>query len=113
MDCIFCKLANKEIPTNIVYENDLAVAFEDTNPQAPVHVLVVPKKHVESLNDLTNDDGTLLTAMMEAIREVVSLKGVKESGYRVVANTGRDGNQTVPHLHWHILGGRDMKWPPG
>ena len=87
-DCIFCKIANGEIPTTTVYENDLVRAFRDTDPQAPTHVLVVPKRHIQSVNQLTQED-------------------------RLVANTGEQGGQSVPHLHVHVLGGRDMKWPPG
>ena len=111
-DCIFCKIANGEIPTTTVYENDLVRAFRDTNPQAPTHVLVVPKRHVQSVNQLTQEDGALMLAMLDAIQAVVKSEGI-EAGYRLVANTGEQGGQTVPHLHVHVLGGRDMKWPPG
>ncbi len=111
-DCIFCKIANGEIPTNTVYENELVRAFRDADPQAPTHVLVVPKRHIQSVNQLTQEDGALMLAMLEAIHAVVKSEGI-EAGYRLVANTGEQGGQSVPHLHVHVLGGRDMKWPPG
>ena len=111
-DCIFCKIANGEIPTTTVYENDLVRAFRDTDPQAPTHVLVVPKRHIQSVNQLTQEDGELMLAMLDAIHNVVKSEGI-EAGYRLVANTGEQGGQSVPHLHVHVLGGRDMKWPSG
>lgn len=112
-DCIFCQLANHEIEPNLVYENDLVTAFHDNAPQAPVHVLVVPKRHVSGFNALTDQDGALLLALRDAVDHVVSLEGIKESGYRLVINSGEDGAQTVPHLHIHVLGKRPMQWPPG
>jgi histidine triad (HIT) family protein len=113
-DCIFCKLANGEIPTNVVYENDLVCAFRDTDPQAPTHVLVVPKKHVQDASHLTQEDGDLLKALLDAVQAVVKKEGLdQDGGYRLVVNTGEKGGQSVPHLHIHVLGGRDMKWPPG
>lgn len=111
-DCIFCKLANGEIPTDMVYENDLVAAFKDTAPQAPVHVLVVPKAHIQDFNALDAQDGPLLSALAQACQEVAHALGVKE-GYRLVTNIGEDGGQTVPHLHFHLLGGRSLQWPPG
>ena len=112
-DCIFCKIANGEIPTDTVYENELVRAFRDADPQAPTHVLVVPKRHVQSASQLTQEDGDLMLAMLDAILAVVKSEGIEEAGYRLVANTGEQGGQSVPHLHVHVLGGRDMKWPPG
>ncbi len=112
-DCIFCKIANGEIPTDTVYENELVRAFRDADPQAPTHVLVVPKRHVQSVSQLTQEDGALMLAMLDAIQAVVKSEGIEESGYRCVANTGEQGGQSVPHLHVHVLGGRDLKWPPG
>ncbi|MDO4281462.1 MAG: histidine triad nucleotide-binding protein [Peptococcaceae bacterium] len=112
-DCIFCKIANGEIPTTTVYENDLVRAFRDTDPQAPTHVLVVPKRHVQSVSQLTQEDGALMLALLDAVQAVVKSEGLEEGGYRLVANTGEQGGQSVPHLHIHVLGGRDMKWPPG
>ena len=112
-DCIFCKIANGEIPTDTVYENDLVRAFRDADPQAPTHVLVVPKCHVQSVSQLTQEDSKLMLAMLDAVQAVVKSEGIEEAGYRLVANTGEQGGQSVPHLHIHVLGGRDMKWPPG
>lgn len=112
-DCIFCKLANGEIPTDVVFENELAIAFRDMDPQAPTHVLVVPKRHVQSFSQLTQEDGALLLALTEAIQEVVKREGLEEGGYRVVTNTGELGGQSVLHLHFHVLGGRQLQWPPG
>ena len=113
-DCIFCKIAAKEIPSGIVYEDDLCVAFKDLEPQAPVHVLVIPKKHVESVLALTEDDKALVAhILVDVIPQLAKDLGVAEGGFRVVANTGEEGGQTVKHLHFHLLGGRSMQWPPG
>jgi histidine triad (HIT) family protein len=111
-DCVFCKIGSGQIPTKVLLQDDDVLAFEDLNPQAPVHVLVIPKRHVAGLSD-PSADRALLGRIMEAAIEVARSKGILESGYRVVANTGRDGGQTVFHLHFHVLGGRHMKWPPG
>lgn len=111
-DCIFCKLANGEIPADVVYEDDLIAVFRDAAPEAPVHVLMVPKKHIASLNDLTADDMRLMGHMMLKIKEIAVREGL-DNGYRTVINTGEDGQQTVQHLHIHILGRRKMTWPPG
>jgi histidine triad (HIT) family protein len=112
-DCIFCKIVEKKIPTKIVHEDDKAVAFEDVNPQAPVHVLVVPKRHAASLAELTQSDAGMLGHLMLTGAAVAKQKGIADSGYRLVVNTGRNGGQTVFHLHVHVLGGRGMHWPPG
>lgn len=114
MDCIFCKIANKEIPTNFVYEDEFVVAFNDISPAAPVHVLVVPKKHIANLLELTSDDGQLMLHIMATvIPKIANEQGLAENGFRLVVNTKEDGGQTVPHLHFHILGARTMAWPPG
>ena len=105
-DCIFCKIAQKEIPSKLVYEDDTVVAFRDLEPQAPQHVLVIPKKHVESLLALEEEDKALVSHIAQEL-------GIAEKGFRVVANTGEEGGQTVKHLHFHLLGGRSMQWPPG
>jgi histidine triad (HIT) family protein len=110
-DCLFCKIIRGEIPSSKVTESDTAVAFRDVNPQAPTHVLVVPRVHVTSLAVAT--DPAMLADLMLMAASVARLEGIEESGYRVVANTGPDGGQTVDHLHLHVLGGRHMKWPPG
>ncbi len=112
-DCIFCMIAEKKIPSKIVHEDDRAVVFEDINPQAPVHVLVIPRKHVASVSELNETDAGLLGHLMLTGAAVAKQKGIAESGYRLVANTGKNGGQTVFHLHFHLLGGRPMHWPPG
>ncbi len=107
--CIFCKIAKKEIPTEPVYEDEYTIAFNDLSPQAPVHVLVIPKKHYASLNEL--DDKEIMSALFGAVKNVVKKLGISE--YRTVINTGESAGQTVFHLHIHILAGRPLKWPPG
>ena len=105
-DCIFCKIAAHQIPANIVYEDDDVIAFEDLNPQTPVHVLLIPKQHYDNLSD--DVDEALLGKLFAKVPLVARLKGVEESGYRIVANTGEHGRQTVYHLHIHILGGSSL-----
>ncbi len=113
MDCIFCKIANKEIDTKVVFENDQVMAFEDQNPQAPTHVLVIPKKHIPNLQEMAlSDQQTLLPEIIQAIQQIADEKDL-EKGYRVVNNCKDEGGQTVSHLHFHLLGGRSMQWPPG
>ena len=113
-DCIFCKIAQKEIPSQLVYEDEQCVAFKDLEPQAPVHVLVIPKKHVESLLALTDADRDLVAPILvDVVPQLAKKLGVAEKGFRVVANTGEEGGQSVKHLHFHLLGGRSMQWPPG
>lgn len=111
MDCIFCKLVNKEIPTQVVYEDDYVLAFNDMEPQAPVHILFVPKKHIKSNNEV--EDELIIGKIFAAIRKVAKEKGFAEDGYRVVNNCGKDGGQTVEHLHFHLMAGREMTWPAG
>ncbi|MBS4535569.1 histidine triad nucleotide-binding protein [Clostridium sp. D2Q-14] len=112
-DCIFCKIINKEIPSEIVYEDELIMAFNDIEAKAPVHILIIPKKHISSLNKMEDEDGELISHIFKIISEIVKEKGIKESGYRVVNNCGENGGQTVDHLHFHVLGGRNLTWPPG
>jgi histidine triad (HIT) family protein len=112
-DCLFCKIVDKKIPAKIVHEDEHAVAFDDINPQAPVHTLVIPKRHVAAVQDLGPNDQALLGQLLRTCVIVAQQKGVAESGYRIVANTGPDGGQTVFHLHFHVMGGRHMGWPPG
>ena len=109
---IFKRIIDKEIPAKIVYEDDLCLAFEDVTPQAPTHVLVIPKKEIASVDDLTDEDAALVGHLWMVIRDLAKQLGLGE-GYRVVVNCGRDGGQSVDHLHYHLLGGRPMKWPPG
>lgn len=112
-DTIFARIARKEIPVEIIYEDDLVIAFRDTTPQAPVHALVIPKKPVENILALTAADRELAGAILLAAGEVARRLGLAETGVRVVFNAGSDGGQTVPYLHAHILGGRPLAWPPG
>lgn len=112
-DCLFCKIVAGDIPADIVYQNDRALAFRDIRPQAPVHVLVIPKIHVATLNDLPVDDARLGAALWEAVQQVAKLEGIAESGYRTAINCGADGGQEVYHLHLHVLGKRRLAWPPG
>ena len=111
-ETIFSKIIRKEIPADIVYEDDLVLAFRDVQPQAPVHILVIPKKPIESINQATEPDAALLGHLLLTIKRVAAQEGL-EQGYRVVINTGEDGGQTVFHLHLHLLGKRSMTWPPG
>ena len=111
-DCLFCKIVDGQIPSTVVYEDDDMVAFKDIEPQAPVHVLVIPKKHISSMDDITEEDQALAGRIMFKIHEIAADLGL-ENGYRVVSNNGPDAFQTVPHLHFHILGKRKMTWPPG
>ena len=110
-NCLFCRIVKGEIPADIVAQTDNAVAFRDINPKAPTHILVIPKEHVASLDDV--GDSMDVGALMRLAREVAKTEGIGESGYRVVINTGENGGQTVTHLHLHVLGGRRMTWPPG
>ncbi len=112
-DCIFCKIANKEIPSNIVYEDDKVIAFKDLNPQAPIHILVIPKEHIESLNQIDERNANLISDVMLVIRKLAKDLEIEEKGYRVVNNCGEYGGQTVFHIHFHLLGGRKFSWPPG
>jgi histidine triad (HIT) family protein len=112
-DCIFCRIAAKEISTPVVYEDEQALAFRDANPQAPSHALLIPKRHIANLAATTDNDAKLLGELMRTAARVAQMLGVTDSGYRVVANVGADGGQSVDHLHIHILGGRPLSWPPG
>lgn len=114
MDCIFCKIANKEIDSKLIYEDETVAAFRDLNPQAPEHILIVPKKHIANITEFTQDDKDLAAHIfIDVVREIANKIGVAENGFRIVVNTGDDGGQTVNHLHVHLLGGRKMTWPPG
>ncbi len=112
MDCIFCKIANKEINSALIYEDESVVAFRDLNPQAPQHILIVPKKHVANITEL--DDKELAAHIfVDVVPKIAKEVGVADSGFRIVVNTGEEGGQTVNHLHVHLIGGRKMTWPPG
>lgn len=110
---IFAQIARGEGDADVVYETEKLVAFRDINPQAPVHVLVIPRRQIQTLEELTPEDGDLLGEMFTAAREVARREGIAQSGYRTVFNCGPDGGQEVYHLHLHVMGGRPMKWPPG
>lgn len=111
--CIFCKIANDEIPAKKMYEDESILAFFDANSAAPVHILVIPRKHIESVKDLDEIDQETVCRMMNIINKLAVETGIAESGFRIVVNTGPDGGQSVHHLHFHLLGGRSMSWPPG
>ncbi len=108
MDCVFCKIINHEIPSNIVAENEYAIAFEDLDPVAPVHVLVVPKMHIGSIMELDDSNLKYVQEVHKLIQEVAKIKNVDKSGFRVITNYGEDGGQTVPHLHYHVIGGKRL-----
>ena len=110
-DCLFCRIVRKEIPATLVYENEHCIAFRDINPQAPIHVLVVPRAHVASLNEAT--DAAMLGELSLAAAAIAKAEGIAEAGYRTVVNTNRGAGQTVFHVHLHLLGGRALGWPPG
>lgn len=112
-DCLFCKIIAGEIPADIVYESDTALAFRDINPQAPTHVLVIPRKHIATLNDIDESDEALVGSLYSAAREIAATEGIADDGYRAVMNCNAAGGQTVFHIHLHVLGGRSLKWPPG
>lgn len=112
-DCLFCGIVEGRIPADLVREDERTLAFRDINPQAPVHVLVIPRKHVQSLDASEPDHQALLGELLLRARDVARSEGVAEGGYRTVINTGDEGGQTVGHLHVHVIGGRSMRWPPG
>lgn len=111
-ECIFCKIANHEIPSEIVHETDTVVAFRDTNPQAPTHILLIPQDHIEDLTAITDDQGQVLADIVQAAAHLARAERI-DGGWRLVANVGPDAGQSVFHLHFHLLGGRKMSWPPG
>lgn len=112
MDCLFCRIAAGEIPSDKIYEDDHVLAFYDIDPQAPVHFLVIPKQHLESVDAITADNSSIVAHVFEVIAEIAK-KLQLTNGYRVVTNCGEDGGQSVPHLHFHVLAKRSLKWPPG
>ena len=111
--CLFCKIINREIPASIVYEDDRVLAFNDINPQAATHVLVVPKQHIATLNDLEPATDGIVGELVRRAAAIAKERGIEASGYRTVFNTNRDAGQTVFHIHLHLLGGRSLAWPPG
>lgn len=113
MDCIFCKIAQKQIKANIAFENDRVIAFHDLFPQAPTHILIIPKQHYTTLNDVPVEEGAILGELMTTAAQLAKELDVAESGYRVVMNCNADGGQSVYHIHLHLLAGRRLNWPPG
>ena len=111
--CLFCRIAKKEIPAKVVLEDPEFLAFEDVNPQAPVHILIIPKEHIEKISDLDASHTALVGTLVMAAKDIARGKGIQESGYRIVMNCNRDAGQAVFHLHLHLLGGRKFSWPPG
>lgn len=112
-DCLFCKIIAGEIPSSKVYEDEYVYAFNDISPEAPVHVLIVPKEHIASANEITAENASVISNIFLAAKKIAEEKGIAEGGYRIVNNCGEDGGQTVKHLHFHLLGGRALSWPPG
>ena len=112
-DCIFCKIADKSIPAKIVFQDDQATAFRDINPAAPTHILIIPNKHIESVNTLEADDEQLMGHIFRVARQLAAQEGIADSGYRLITNTGSHAGQTVLHLHTHLIGGQPMKHPMG
>lgn len=112
-DCVFCKIVSGEIPSTKVYEDDKVLAFKDINPEAPVHIVIIPKNHIESLNSIKEEDINIISHILITAKNLAKDLGISEKGYRLVNNCGKDGGQTVNHLHFHLLGGRLLQWPPG
>jgi histidine triad (HIT) family protein len=113
MSCLFCKIVEKKIPSKIVYEDERVLAFEDINPQAPIHILVIPKKHISTSLEIKSDDNELVGYMFQAANKIAKERNIAERGFRLVMNCNRESGQTVFHIHLHLLGGRIMHWPPG
>ena len=112
-DCLFCKIVSREIPCDKIYENDKLIAFRDIDPKAPTHILVIPKKHISSINELEISDQNLAGEILLAAKEIARIENIESSGYRTIFNTNNDGGQTVYHIHMHVMGGRQLHWPPG
>ena len=112
-ETVFCKIIRREILADIVYEDEKALAFRDVSPHAPTHLLIIPKESIASVADAQEEDATLLGHLMVVARKIAHSEGILEDGFRLVVNTGKDGGQTIPHLHIHVLGGRPLSWPPG
>ncbi len=112
-NCLFCKILGGDIPADIVYESETAIAFRDINPKAPTHVLIIPRKHIATINEIAEEDQALIGSLYSAAREIAAAQGIAEEGYRAVMNCNEDAGQTVFHIHLHLLGGRALGWPPG
>ena len=112
-DCLFCKIVSGEIPCDKLYENDKLIAFRDIDPKAPTHILDIPKKHIRSINELDISDQNLAGEILLTAKEIAKIENIESSGYRTIFNTNSDGGQTVYHIHMHVMGGRQLHWPPG
>lgn len=112
-DCLFCKIADGKIPADKVFEDDFCIAFRDINPQAPTHILIIPRRHIATINDLEPQDSELIGRILLVAKELAQKEGIAEDGYRTVFNCNRDAGQEVFHIHLHLIGGRKMQWPPG
>lgn len=112
-ECIFCKIANGDIPAQILYKDESVVAFKDVNPQAPVHILIIPRRHIPSISDLEDDDYDIVGHIFKVANKLAKDEDISEEGFRLVANCKERAGQTVCHIHFHLLGGRDFEWPPG
>ena len=112
-ECIFCSIVNNDIPCEKLIENDSIISFRDISPQAPTHILIIPKKHISTINDLKSDDSTLVGELFLIAKQLAKIENINISGYRTVFNCNEDGGQTVFHIHLHLLGGRQLSWPPG
>ena len=113
MDCLFCRIIAGEIPSDKVYEDEDLFAFRDIDPKAPTHILVIPKMHIQSVNQIDKDNADLISKAYLVLKKLAEEESIQQSGYRIVVNTNEDGGQTVGHLHFHLLGGRSLSWPPG
>lgn len=113
MDCLFCKIIEKKIPSKILYEDEHVFAFEDVNPQAPIHILILPKKHVSTVLEISREDNELIGHLFQIVNKIAKDKGVAERGFRLVINCNPESGQTIYHTHLHLLAGRPMRWPPG
>lgn len=112
-DCIFCKIIKKQIPCDMLYEDNEVIAFKDISPQAPIHVIIIPKEHIDDLNCLKEESSGVICHIFMVAKEIAGTLGIAESGYRIVSNCGEQGGQSVQHVHFHLLGGRMLQWPPG
>lgn len=112
-DCLFCKILAGDIPADVIYESDTAIAFRDINPQAPTHVLIIPRRHISTINDISTDDQAIVGSLYSAAKEIAAAEGIADDGYRAVMNCNEGAGQTVFHIHLHLLGGRAFTWPPG
>lgn len=113
MDCLFCKIIAGEIPSSKVYEDDLVYAFRDIDPKAPTHILIIPKQHIASVNEINDENCAIVGHIFKVAADIAKNEGIAQDGYRIVTNIGENGGQTVGHLHYHMLGGRSLQWPPG